>query len=157
MKAPFSHGLILLLSIFLLSSTCSSDDDDGTPNDNSGQIQQIMVEAQSGTWRITSYIDSGQDETSDFSGYNFLFESNGTLTATKDDLTRTGSWSVTDSSSNDSSDDIDFNIFFNVPESDIFEDLNDDWDILSNSDTMIKLRDVSGGNGGTDTLTFERN
>jgi len=157
MKAPFSHGLILLLSVFLLSSTCSSDDDDGTPNDNSGQIQQIMVEAQSGTWRITSYIDSGQDETSDFSGYNFLFESNGTLTATKDDLTRTGSWSVTDSSSNDSSDDIDFNIFFNVPESDIFEDLNDDWDIVSHSETMIKLRDVSGGNGGTDTLTFQRN
>jgi hypothetical protein len=156
MKAPFSHGLLLILSVFLLSSTCSSDDDDGTPNDNSGEIQQIMVEAQSGTWRITSYIDSGQDETNDFSGYNFLFESNGTLTATKDDLSRIGSWSVSDSSSNDSSDDIDFNIFFNVPESDIFEDLNDDWDIVSTSATKIELIDVTGGNGGNETLTCEK-
>jgi|SRR5690606_59386 len=158
MKAPFSHGLILLMSISLLSSTCSHDDDDGFPNDNSGQIQQIENQAESGTWRITSFVDSGQDETSDFTGYNFLFGSNGTLTATNNNLTQTGSWSITDSNSNDdSSDDIDFNIFFNVPESNVFEDLNDDWDIISYTDNMIKLRDVSGGNGGIDTLTFERN
>lgn len=159
MKAPFSHGLILILSIFLFSSTCShNDDDDGSNYDNSGQIQQIIVEAQSGTWRVTSYIDSGQDETNDFSGYSFLFDSNGTLTATNGSLNQTGSWSVTNSNSNDdSSNDIDFNIFFNVPESNKFEDLNDDWDIVSHTDNMIKLRDVSGGNGGTDTLTFERN
>lgn len=158
MKTPFSHGIILFLSIFLLSSTCSSDDDDGSPNDNSGQIQQIENQVASGTWRITSYIDSGQDETNDFNGYNFLFSSNGTITATKNELIQTGSWSITNSNSNDdSSNDIDFNIFFNVPESSIFEDLNDDWDIVSHSDNTIKLRDVSGGNGGTDTLTFERN
>lgn len=158
MKTTFSHGMMLLLSVFLLSSTCSHDDDDGMPNDNSGQIQQIENQVESGTWRITSYIDSGQDETNDFTGYNFLFGSNGTLTATKNDLSQTGSWSITNSNSNDdSSNDIDFNIFFNVPESNIFEDLNDDWDILTHTDTMIKLRDVSGGNGGTDTLTFERN
>ncbi len=26
---------------------------------------------ESGTWRITNFNDSGQDETSDFTGYNF--------------------------------------------------------------------------------------
>lgn len=159
MKATYLKGLILLLSLSLLSSTCSHhDDDDGSSNDNSGQVQQIESQAESGTWRITSFIDSGQDETNDFSGFNFLFDSNGTLTATSSNTILTGSWSVTDSNSNDdSNDDIDFNIFFNVSESSNFEDINDDWDIVSHSDNMIKLRDVSGGNGGTDTLTFERN
>ena len=37
-----------------------------------------------------------------------------------------------------------------------FEELNDDWDVVSQSATKIELIDVSGGNGGTDYLTFER-
>ena len=37
-----------------------------------------------------------------------------------------------------------------------FEDLNDDWDIISQSSSKIELIDISGGNGGTDYLTFEK-
>ena len=37
-----------------------------------------------------------------------------------------------------------------------FEELSDDWDITSSSNTKIDLIDVSGGNGGTDTLIFEK-
>ena len=73
----------------------------------------------------------------------------------------TGTWSVTDdsNSSDDSSsdDDIDFNIFFPVPDSNDFEDLNDDWDIVTTTSTRIELIDIRGGNGGTDMLTFEKN
>jgi hypothetical protein len=50
--------------------------------------------------------------------------------------------------------DMDFNIFFNLTNN--FEDLNEDWHIVSQSSTRIELIHVSGGNGGTDTLTFER-
>lgn len=35
--------------------------------------------------------------------------------------------------------------------------LSDDWDVLERTDTKIRLIDVSGGNGGTDYLTFEKN
>lgn len=144
-----------------MSSTCSSDDDGSNQNDNSQEIAEIESEIESGTWRITSYIDSGNDETNDFNGYNFTFSTNGTLTATNGTTTYTGTWSVTDSSnsSDDSNDedDIDFNIFFPVPESNDFEDLNDDWDIVSHNDTMLSLIDISGGNGGTDTLVFQKN
>ncbi|MCB0457968.1 MAG: hypothetical protein KDC91_09510 [Flavobacteriaceae bacterium] len=120
--------------------------------------------AQSGTWRITSFIDSGQDETSDFNGYIFTFNENGTVTATKGATTISGTWSVSDDSSNSSSDDDgnstdddDFNLFFSVsPDSD-FEDLNDDWDFISVSSTKMELIDISGGNGGTDYLTFQKN
>lgn len=37
------------------------------------------------------------------------------------------------------------------------DELTDDWDIISYTDTKIQLVDVSGGNGGTDYLTFEKN
>ena len=50
----------------------------------------------------------------------------------------------------------DFNLFFSVPDSSDFEDLNDDWDIISVTSSKVELIDISGGNGGTDYLTFER-
>lgn len=161
MKKAFNLGFLLMLSFSLMSSMCSSDDDDGSPNDNSQQIAQVQNTAQLGTWRITNFNDSGQNETSDFTGYDFSFNSDGSLTATNGSDTLTGTWSVTDdsNSSDDSSsdDDIDFNIFFPVPDTNNFEDLNDDWDIVMTSATRIELIDISGGNGGTDMLTFEKN
>ncbi len=161
MKKVFNLGFLLMLSFSLMSSMCSTDDDDGSTNNNSQQIAEIENTAQSGAWRITNFNDSGQNETSDFNGYEFTFNTDGSLVATNGSNTITGTWSVTDdNNSNDdssSNDDIDFNIFFPVPESSDFEDLNDDWDIVSTSSTKIELIDVSGGNGGTDTLTFEKN
>lgn len=159
MKNGFLYSLLLMLSLSLLSSSCSSNDDGSSPIDNSVAIAEVTATAQTGSWRITSYIDSGQNETNDFNGYNFTFSSNGVLTATNGTNTFTGTWSVTDSSNStdDSNDDIDFNIFFPVPDTNVFEDLNDDWDLVTYTNTKIELIDVSGGNGGTDTLTFEMN
>ena len=162
MKNGFYYSLLLMISFSLMSSTCSSDDDGGSPNDNSQQIAQVENTAQSGTWRITNFNDSGQNETSDFAGYDFTFNNDGSLLATNGTNTINGTWSVTNdsnSSSDDSSsdNDIDFNMNFPVPETNNFEDLNDDWDIVSTSSTRIELIDVSGGNGDTDMLTFEKN
>ncbi len=160
MKKGFYLSLLIMLSFSLMSTTCSSDDDDGISNDNSQQIAEIESTAQSGTWRITNFNDSGQNETSDFNGYDFSFNSDGTLVASNGTNTLNGTWSISDdsnSSSSSSDDDIDFNIFFPVSEDNDFEDLNDDWDIVSTSSTRIELIDISGGNGGTDMLTFEKN
>ena len=158
MKKVFNLGMLLMLSFTLMSSMCSSDDDDGSTNNNSQQIAEIENTVESGTWRITNFNDSGQNETSDFNGYTFNFGADGVLTATNGTNTYTGTWSVTEdsSSSDDSSsdDDIDFNIFFSSPE--IFAELSDDWDILSHSSNQIQLIDISGGNGGTDYLTFTK-
>jgi predicted nucleotidyltransferase len=49
-------------------------------------------------------------------------------------------------------DDIDFNIAFSSPSD--FEELSEDWEIISQTATKIELRHVSGGGGGTDLLTF---
>jgi len=147
MKSIKSIALLLLVAF-----ACSDDNSDPT-----NQSTVISI-ASSGTWRITYYYDTDKEETSSYAGYNFTFGSTA-LTATNGTNTYTGTWSVTDSNSNDDSiDDLDFNISFNNPPApSSFEDLSDDWDIIEVTDTKIKLIDVSGGNGGTDYLTFEKN
>ena len=148
--------LVLLLSTTLFSAMCSSDDEPNNNNSIQDQIDQVENNAVSGNWVITYFYDTDHEETSHYNGYTFDFGANGMLTATNGMNTHTGTWSVTnDSNSNDDSssdDDIDFNIFFSTPED--FAELSDDWDIISHTSTEIKLIDVSGGNGGTDYLTF---
>ena len=148
-----NHIWIILLFLSFGTTSCS-DNEEGVPDHSSMQeIEDAMV---SGNWRITKFIDAGNDETNHFSGYDFVFNGNGELTSSNGTNTYEGSWSITDSnSSDDSPDDLDFNILFNLTND--FEDLNDDWDILSVTASKIELVDVSGGNGGTDFLTFEKN
>lgn len=132
----------------MLAVACNNED-----STNSNQTKVVST-VSSGTWRITYFYDTDKEETANFTGFNFTFGSS--LTATKGSTTYTGTWSVTDSNSNDDSmDDLHFNILFTAPPD--FEDLSDDWDILEITDTKIKLIDISGGNGGTDYLTFEKN
>jgi len=151
MKNNVIKGLIVLFSLSLISSACSNDDD----GVNNTDVSQLVDIAQDGTWRITSYIDSGQDETSDFTGFNFSFNTNGNLSAINGDIEINGTWSITNDDDGNSGDDIDFNIFFAAPPN--FEDLTDDWDIVSMTNTRIELIDISGGNGGTDNLVFTKN
>lgn len=131
--------------------SCNNDDDPSASTKS-----QIEENVQSGTWRITKFIDSGDDETNHFTGYIFTFNSSGVINANNGVNSYSGTWSITDSNSNDDSqDDLDFNINFNVTND--FEDLNDDWDFISQTTIKIELIDISGGNGGTDYLTFEKN
>jgi len=143
----------IFLTMLMVVTSCSSDDNNGIIIDTAN-IQQISNTVKSGTWRITSFIDSGKNETSNFTGYSFSFNDNSILTASNSSNTVNGTWSITDDSSN-SSNDVDFNIVFTSPNN--FEELSEDWDIVSINNTKIDLIDVSGGNGGTDTLTFEKN
>lgn len=161
MKNQFKT-ILLLLAVSLTLFSCGNDDNSDSNNQNSAA--QTAAIARTGNWRITSFIDSGNDETSNFNGYVFTFNQDGSLVAVNGNTTVTGTWSVIDDSSNssndddgNSSDDDDFIIFFPVPPGNDFEDLNDDWDFVSVSATVISLIDISGGNGGTDTLVFQRN
>jgi hypothetical protein len=135
---------------------CSGDD---ANNSNNVDLTQARSDVQAGKWRVSNFVDSGQNETADFNGYEFDFRQDGTVEATNGTKTYNGTWSITDSSSSgdDSPDsDADFNLFFPVPADDDFEDLNDDWDIVTISNSLIDLIDISGGNGGTDILVFQK-
>lgn len=159
MKRSFLLLLVSTLSMSLMASMCSSDDDGMNPSD-SNNISELEDITQTGAWSITYYIDSGDDETNHFTNYTFTFNTDGTLVATNGDTTVNGTWSITNDSNssddddNNSSSDTDFNIFFASPPN--FEDLTDDWDIIEITNSKIELIDVSGGNGGTDYLTFTK-
>lgn len=144
MRAIKFLGVMLVAGVFFVS--CSKKK----------QIDEIEKNVQDGSWRVTSYIDSGVDHTNDFNGYSFTFSDNGDVIAVNGGTTVSGTWSITSSNSDDdSNDDMDFNLSFASPAD--FEELTDDWDIQSHTSTKIQLIDVSGGNGGTDYLTFEKN
>lgn len=147
-------GVLVFLSVVMGILSCSKDDSVVVP----GNLTQTEIEAnvQSETWRISLFIDSGVDETKDFAGYKFIFNANGVLDTGNGIIEHQGTWSITDSNSaDDSQDDLDFNIHFDLTND--FEDLNDDWDFISYSATKIELFDISGGSGDVDILTFEKN
>ena len=149
MKA-LTHKVVLLAPLFGLIFLFSCKKEDNTST-------QVFIEAniQNGTWKITKFIDSENDETNHFTGYKFVFNDSKEIHANNNSSSFLGSWSINDSNSNDDRpDDLHLNIFFNL--SNDFEDLNDDWSFLSYSYSKIELIDVSGGNGGIDYLTFEQ-
>ncbi len=146
----------LWIFLFVLSFGMISCSDNGESDPDLPSMQQIEDTMISGNWRITKFIDSGKDEINHFTGYDFVFNESGVLTSSNGTHTYEGTWNISDSnSSDDSPDDLDFNILFNLTND--FEDLNDDWDILTITASKIELEDISGGNGGTDILTFEKN
>lgn len=151
--------LVLIPALFLvfmlnIASTCSDDD---TPSSTSQDPTPVINSVNTGNWRVTFYEDSGNVETTNFTNFNFTFGSGNILTASNGTTSYTGTWSVTSDNSGDDSpsNDLDFNIGFVSPPN--FEDLTEDWNIISYTSTKIQLIHVSGGNGGTDYLTFEKN
>jgi hypothetical protein len=102
----------------------------------------------SGTWRITYFYDDG-DETSSFTGYNFTFNANWTSIAIKNATSINGTWTTYLDSGNTKLD-----LSF---DGDTLDEIEDDWRVTEYSATEIRLKDVSGGNGGTDYLYFTKN
>ena len=70
------------------------------------------------------------------------------MSATSGSTLVNGTWS----SGNDDSQDKLYLNFTTSP----FDDLSEDWHVVEQNSSTIKLEDVSGGNGGTDYLTFEK-
>lgn len=130
----------ITMLIIVLVTSCKKDDKSLSPG-ATNSIQQ-------GQWKITSYIDSGNNETSHYTGYTFVFASGGVVTATNQGSTVNGNWSS-------GTDDSQLKLYLTFTATP-FSELNDDWHIVQQTSSLIQLEDVSGGNGGTDYLTFEK-
>ena len=109
----------------------------------SATLEMILED---GIWFVASYTDDGDDETGDYNGYTIDFQNGGTVIATNGSNTNNGSWQVLSSGNT-----LDLS-FVGVP----FDEFTDDWDVISVTETRVELQDVSGGNGGTDVLVFEK-
>lgn len=100
-----------------------------------------------GNWRITYFFED-VDETASYNSYNFTFNSNGTSVAIGNQ-TINGTWSSYLDSGTQKLD-----IAFDGI---TLDDIEEDWKVIEFTPTLIRLKHVSGGNGGTDYLTFTKN
>ena len=140
---------IALLSMGLIFS-CSKDETKVEEEITAADMSEIKAAVESGDWKITNYTDDDIDETNNYVGYSFTFNSDGTLGATDGNTSVSGAWSMTTSDV----DELDFNIFFTTP--DIFEVLADDWEIKKYSGSKIELIDISDEDSSIESLTFEK-
>ena len=120
-------------------SACSGNGGTGT----TGTLGTLLID---GLWVVGSYLEDTNNQTSTYNGYTVNFNTDATVVADNGSQIN-GTWSVQNS---DSELVLDFGS--TVP----FNEFNDTWDVISSSATQIELRDVSGGNGGTDTLIFNK-
>ena len=145
-KISLLPEILFILLILVSFSSCKKDDNSSSSN-TATVLNSTITQ---GGWRVTSYIDRGNNETSHYTGDAFTFQSGGVVTATKSGSTVNGTWSS-------GNDDSTLKLVLNFGTTDPFQELNDDWHVVQQTSTMIKLEDVSGGNGGIDYLTFEKN
>ena len=126
---------------------CDEDDDNDHDEDDVDDSELVHVLLQH-EWMITYFFDD-KDETADFSGYAFTFFENGMLKAKKGEQVVEGTWSS-------NGDDGELEVELNFGDDVILLELNDDWDVIEFATGIIKLKDVSGGDGSVEYLTFEK-
>lgn len=117
--------------------------------DDSSPSSTIDNTVQQGNWKITLFNDSGNDETNHFTGYEFTFNADGTVVATSNGNTVNGIWST-------GNDDSQSKLVLNFGATSPFDELNEDWHVTEETSTLIRCEHISGGNGGTDFLNFEK-
>lgn len=122
-----------------------SDCSGGGGIDDTALVQALT----SGVWYITYFFDD-TDQSTDFTDFEFDFASDGTATATDLSGTTNGSWST--SAGDETPLELNLNFGTSIP----LDEIAEDWDVLEVTNDIIRLKDLSGGDGSTDFLTFER-
>jgi hypothetical protein len=144
MLKKINLGLIFLVFFF---SSCEKgflffDDNSKT---NGGSNTGIAT----GEWIISFYFDRNKNETSDYSGFSFDFGEDGVLSANSSEGNYEGAWRK-------GSDDSKEKLIISFASPERLKEMSDDWEILTESDDLIKLKHKSGGDGHESFLTFER-
>lgn len=131
----------LVTCLLLIAAACNKPEKIN-PNNSSSVLKE-------GSWRVILFSEDGENETHYFSNYTFSFLDNNVAKAVSNSSTVSGTWS-TRKDSGKTKLDLNFELTAN------FDELNEDWEILTQSATKIELKHISGGNGGIDLLTLEK-
>jgi hypothetical protein len=129
---------IIAFSVAVLLTACKKSD-----------IKEINAIVQKGTWKVTKFIEDGNDKTSDFNDYSFFFKSKTEVDASHNGMTHAGTWKTF-------KDDNVYKFELSFSNAALLDEISDDWDIMLFTDKKIELKDVSG-DGSVDYLTLERN
>jgi hypothetical protein len=101
-----------------------------------------------GDWKVSSYIEQGNDETTDFSNYIFSFENNGTVTLTGNTGIFTGTWSEGDEGSK-------HKLYINFMSGPAAV-LTNDWEIINKSRRELRMTTENLSSGSSETLVFTK-
>jgi hypothetical protein len=121
---------MLCLSICILS--CQKDDDVSPTNNSISSVNEFL-RTQNGL-RITELIEEGTNKTAQFSLYLFVFNENGTVTATQSSETINGTYLVF-------RDDNRTELRMTFPNNSLLFELSDDWYFISQNATTIRFED----------------
>lgn len=117
-------------------------------NDSGGPSLAFTSIITSGSWYVSYYYED-DDETSDYNGYNFTFNSNLSITVVKNSVTSSGSWlNYLDNGYNKQD--------LNFSDANLAE-LVDDWKIIEYNENQIRLRHISGGDDDIRYLNLSKN
>lgn len=139
--------ILLILSIVTFIS-CSSDDDAGDVITN--EFERITSVLSEGTWEVTKLIDDNDDRTIAFESFTFTFNQDGTVVSETDLFSETGTWFYKSTSQDGEQLVLEF--------SDItpFDEISDDWEIVSLTNSQVELTDTGDTQGDTDFLVFTK-
>ncbi|MBK9017564.1 MAG: hypothetical protein IPM82_27910 [Saprospiraceae bacterium] len=125
----FRSTCLLILAMASFVSCTNSDDDQSNPSNPDPQVI-----SQGGDWKVTWYWDKDKDETNDFASYTFKFNADGSFESVGSGTT-TGTWKVTDDNSAQRL------VISAGSATKPLSDLDDDWIIVSMTDSKIELKD----------------
>ncbi len=140
------------ISLFLATVSCA-DDDNAFVASSPSEISNTVT---SGTWKISSFTEDNVHGEAAFSGYTFTFSTSNTVNAVNGANNYSGTWTVGNESGDDDNTSNDLHFILNFSSPDSFTELSEDWDIIERTSTKLRLKHVSGGDGSTDFLTFNK-
>jgi len=117
--------LVVVLALLLVGTLggCTSNHDD---------LTDIVTR---GPWRVSNFIETGDEHTSLFHGYVFTFKTDGTVSVTRPGLpVAPGTW---DEHNNNTRFDLDFGA------AGLLEKLNEDWVVGDVTDDQLNLHEIA--------------
>ncbi len=137
---------LTLVCLFAIGSSCNKNETTAIGNSQIGQFLQ------EGNWRISYFVISKSDRTSQFNGYVFTFNINNTVSAMQGGTaSANGTWSISQNKNNGG----EF-LVLNFGNQFFFQELNGEW-FSNNANTIrIALENIIGSASNVDYLTFEK-
>lgn len=124
--------LIFIIFISVGFFSCQKDENISPTNNSISSVNDFLKD-QKGL-RITELIEEGTNKTTQFSPYLFVFNENGTVTATQSSETIDGSYLVF-------RDDNRTELRMTFPNNSLLFELSDDWYFVSQNATTIRFED----------------